>query len=381
MKFKIKRLSENLVAYEGLNFSGRSQAVSEAVQTGKGVMLGGSVYSAVSGLHDTIKGELQFYCEGDDNKFKKIIDLATGFGLDKILLHNPFAGQCSGGQEAIIAILCRLALGRNIIGLDICVEQLSMEARRFLYDSVIPKFPKTQVLLVDNRLSELFPDHKEEYPITSIQSDLRKENGTIASLSNGQLLMHNISFGYYKGQNLFNNFSVSFDSGIHLLAGANGSGKSTLAKILAGLLCPRSGNFEYNSKTITPYRHPGKYISYAFQDPNLQLFATSVSGVLSDEELNLMDDFGLNHFVGKHPLDLPWVLRKRLSIVKALERVTPVVILDEPTLGQDNLFCRMLAKKLITYSKRGRIIIVISHSPYFAETINARVIEMSKLKV
>ena len=103
----------------------------EAVQTGKGVGLGGSVYSAISGLHDTIKGELLFYCGSDDRIFNKMSELSTGFGLDRIWLQNPFSGQCSGGQEAALAILCRLALGRDILGLDICVEQLSMEARRF----------------------------------------------------------------------------------------------------------------------------------------------------------------------------------------------------------------------------------------------------------
>ena len=137
MNHNVKRLRANLSAYDGPNFSGRSKSLHEAVQAGKGVGLGGSVNSAISGLHDTIKGELLFYCGSDDKIFNKMSELSTVFGLDKIWLQNPFSGQCSGGQEAALAILCRLALGRDILGLDICVEQLSMEARQFLYDSVM----------------------------------------------------------------------------------------------------------------------------------------------------------------------------------------------------------------------------------------------------
>jgi energy-coupling factor transport system ATP-binding protein len=380
MNHKIKRLRANLSAYDGPNFSGRSQSLHEAVQAGKGVSLGGSVNSAISGLHDTISGELMFYCGSDTSVFYKMSELSAGFGLDKIWLQNPFSGQCSGGQEAALAILCRLALGRDILGLDICVEQLSLDARRFLYDSVIPAFPNTQVAVVDNRLRELFPDTNGESSNVTIQFEPAFLKAAGRSSSGGQLSVRNLSFGYFKNQKIFQNCAVSFAPGIHLMKGANGSGKSTLAKLLAGLLRPWAGTMEYDSQAITPYRHPGKYAAYAFQDPNLQLFANRVGGVLGNSASGLLDAFGLGSLVDKHPLDLSWVLRKRLSIAAALERSTPVVILDEPTLGQDEAFCRLLAQHLLDDSRNGRIIIVISHSPHFAEMLDARVIEMSEIK-
>jgi energy-coupling factor transport system ATP-binding protein len=380
MNHELKRLRANLSAYDGPNFSGRSKSLHDAVQAGKGVGLGGSVNSAISGLHDTIKGELLFYCGSDDKIFNKMSELSTGFGLDKIWLQNPFSGQCSGGQEAALAILCRLALGRDILGLDICVEQLSMEARQFLYNSVIPAFPNTQVAIVDNRLREIFPDNNEESSNMAFRSKPTFANKIIHDSSGGHLSVRGLSFGYFKNLNIFQDCAVSFAPGIHLLKGANGSGKSTLAKILAGLLRPLAGTLEYDSQIINPYRHPGRYAAYAFQDPSLQLFANRVGGVPGNSDSGLLDVFGLGAFVDKHPLDLSWVLRKRLSIAAALGRSTPIVILDEPTLGQDEAFCRLLAQHLLDDSKRGRIIIVISHSPHFAEMLDAREIEISQLK-
>ena len=202
---------------------------------------------------------------------------------------------------------------------------------------------------MDNRLRELFPAIDGESSISAIQPDAAISKTAVHSSNCGQLSVRNLSFGYFKNQEIFQDCAVSFPPGIHLLRGANGSGKSTLAKILAGLLSPRSGILEYDSQAIIPYRHPGKYASYAFQDPNLQLFATRVGGVHGCEfGYRLAGCFcGLGGFVDKHPLDLSWVLRKRLSIAAAHGRSTPAVILDEPTLGQDEPFCRLLAQQLL----------------------------------
>jgi energy-coupling factor transporter ATP-binding protein EcfA2 len=379
MSFLTQRLAGNLSAYVGPNFSGRTLALREAVKAGKDVALGGSVTSAISGLHDTVRGELHFYCGGDSAVFAKMSDLAAGFGLDSIWSPNPFVGQCSGGQEASLAILCRFALGRDILGLDVCVEQLSMDARHFLYNSVMPAFPQTKVTVVDNRLRETFPDVAPsavdpELPILSITQPAEGQANI------GHLSAEGLTFAYSRGKPIFHNCTVSFAPGIHILRGPNGSGKSTLAKLLAGLLRPKSGTLRLGSEVVHPYRHPGRYVAYSFQDPNLQLFSTRVDGIPGSSTGNLLDSFGLADQADKHPLDLPWVLRKRLSIATTLGRATPVAILDEPTLGQDDAFCNHLSRVLHAQSRNGRIVIVISHSPHFADLLGSNVVEITRLK-
>lgn len=100
----------------------------------------------------------------------------------------------------------------------------------------------------------------------------------------------------------------------------------------------------------------------------------------SGSDDGMLDAFGLSSCLDKHPLDLPWVLRKRLSILSAIKRDTPMLILDEPTLGQDDDFCNVLAKYLHAASHAGRIVIVISHSHSFSKLLNARLIEMETMK-
>ncbi len=188
------------------------------------------MYSAISGFHDTVEGELHFYCGSDPAIFKKMAEIASGFGLNEIWDQNPFSRQCSGGQEAVLTILCRLALGRSMLGLDICVEQLSYEARALLYNSVIPVFPQTRVLVVDNRLRELFPkiedQSRAEFDAGGPDFSMRS-NG---NCSNGAALaLHHLSFGYRRNKPIFRDCSFSFSPGIYWLKGANGSGKSTFA--------------------------------------------------------------------------------------------------------------------------------------------------------
>ena len=176
------------------------------------------MYSAISGFYDTVEGELHFYCGSDPAVFKRMSEIASGFGLNEIWDQNPFSRQCSGGQEAVLTILCRLALGRNLLGLDICVEQLSYEARALFYNSVIPAFPQTRVFVVDNRLRELFPKIEDQS-----RTDFDAGRTDFTTRSNGAALaVHGLSFGYRRNKPIFRDCSLSFSPGIHWLKGANG---------------------------------------------------------------------------------------------------------------------------------------------------------------
>jgi energy-coupling factor transport system ATP-binding protein len=157
---------------------------------------------------------------------------------------------------------------------------------------------------------------------------------------------------------------MKFKAGGHyLLSGPNGVGKSTLSKILCGLLRPTSGEIRVNTKPVQPWREPGRFVSYAFQDPDLQLFANRVSKQLASAKRPeaVARWFGLDQHLSEHPLDLPFVLRKRLAIGAALGREKGLSILDEPTLGQDS---RSVAEGRGYLS--GATTIVISHSALYS---------------
>ncbi len=163
------------------------------------------------------------------------------------------------------------------------------------------------------------------------------------------------------------------------LVGANGAGKSTLCKILNGLLVPRHGLVRLSGENIVPARCPGQFVAYAFQNPDDQLFLQNVVEELKYGPRNLgmtpaeveaavqwvLEGFGIVDVAEAHPLDLPFVLRKRVSMAAAVAMQRPWTVLDEPTLGQDPSYCDKLLAIKDHITQAGGGLIVISHDPEF----------------
>jgi energy-coupling factor transporter ATP-binding protein EcfA2 len=365
VNFAARQLVANVEAWIGPNFSGRSDALRRRIDGAGGTLLGGSTSSAISGLQDSVAGELRLYCCGNAETYRRITRHATTLGLDRIWHQNPFSGECSGGQEAALAILCRLALGRRELGLDVCVEQLSIDLRRCLYREILPDYPGTRVHLIDNRIDE-------------VDTTPAPADANIAPASSPGLVIDGLVFSY-GGPHIFNRVGATFGPGIHHLHGPNGAGKTTLAKLIAGLLRPTRGTLTLRGEVIRPYSRPGQYAAYAFQDPDLQLFTPTVGAAFGHRIPDIATRLGLGDHLNVHPLDLPWVLRKRLSIAAALARPTPMIVLDEPTLGQDAATCQLLSDHLVAEAAAGRIIILITHAEQFPRSVKAQRLDILTL--
>jgi energy-coupling factor transport system ATP-binding protein len=175
---------------------------------------------------------------------------------------------------------------------------------------------------------------------------------------------------------------VSFDlpsAGCVALIGPNGSGKTTVSKLINGILRPDGGEILLDRKRVEPHRRPGTCVAYAFQNPDDQLFAQSVRHELEFGPRNMglpprivqnnvneaAESLGLLDALDSHPLDLPFVLRKRVSIAAALAMDRPWTVLDEPTLSQDHAFQRRLIDAFRRLQAKERGLIVISHDPEF----------------
>jgi energy-coupling factor transporter ATP-binding protein EcfA2 len=117
-----------------------------------------------------------------------------------------------------------------------------------------------------------------------------------------------------------------------------------------------------NGKPVQPWKKPGSLTRYHYQDPDLQLFATRVAAQWPPQSERFASIFGLTAFANEHPLDLPYVLRKRLAIGCAIASSTPLIAVDEPTLGQDDAAANALHR--ICCSRAG---LVISHSKVFRD--------------
>jgi energy-coupling factor transport system ATP-binding protein len=196
------------------------------------------------------------------------------------------------------------------------------------------------------------------------------------------------------------NINVSIEIGEFIaLIGQNGSGKTTLSKCLNGLYKPTSGDVivdGLNSKS-TPIVQMVRRVGYVFQNPDHQLFNSNCwdeiaygprNIELSEEEVKVRVEeaaqvVGLPQVLyGEHPFFLSKGLRQRVAIASILALRPQVIIVDEPTTGQDarQSFEIMDFLKELNES-HGHTIIIITHDMSIVAQYARRVILMSEGKI
>ncbi|HEX2194860.1 MAG TPA: ABC transporter ATP-binding protein [Candidatus Limnocylindria bacterium] len=184
------------------------------------------------------------------------------------------------------------------------------------------------------------------------------------------------------------------------IIGANGSGKSTLAMLLGGLLRP-SGGWVVAGEALAPgrghepiWRWPAtrlaRQIGTVFQDPEHQFLTRSVRDELmlgpmrtgvsragaarrADE---LLDRLHLAHLAEANPFTLSGGEKRRLSVATALAPAPSVLILDEPTFGQDRRTAVELLLLLAALRDDGRAVCLATHDRDFASALADRTLRI-----
>ena len=196
------------------------------------------------------------------------------------------------------------------------------------------------------------------------------------------------------------------------LVGENGVGKSTLALTLAGLLKPlagqvqaseelriaqekskKSGNLVPNSSCPQEWSSTqlAARISYVFQNPEHQFATNSVLREaqlgplrvgMSEEQARaraekLLERFGLSAYKNANPYTLSGGEKRRLSVVSSLAAAPRVLILDEPTFGQDKRTWAHMVAMIRDLAHDGIAIVVVTHDEDLVEQLNARVVRLA----
>ncbi|OGP92753.1 MAG: hypothetical protein A2156_06340 [Deltaproteobacteria bacterium RBG_16_48_10] len=163
------------------------------------------------------------------------------------------------------------------------------------------------------------------------------------------------------------------------LVGRNGTGKTTLIKHLNGLLRPHSGHLKIlGQETLRrPVSELSRHVGFVWQNPNDQLFQPTVrEEVLTGPEAlgsydpswcdELFNRFGLISLLKRSPFTLSEGQKKRVSFAAALAVKPELIVLDEPTAGQDELFRRELAKFIVELQREERTVVLVTHDLEFA---------------
>jgi len=193
-----------------------------------------------------------------------------------------------------------------------------------------------------------------------------------------RLELRDVRFRYPTGVVALDGVNLTMESGEALaLVGENGAGKTTLVKLLNGLLCPTAGTVLVNGEETRrqTVAQLARFVGFVFQNPDDQLFARSVREEIAFGPHNLrlgeaevrarveqaLDDVGLGAAIERHPYDLAVPERKLVALAAALAMHTPVLILDEPTIGQDAQGVERLGALVDRLQAEGRTLISITH--------------------
>lgn len=161
-----------------------------------------------------------------------------------------------------------------------------------------------------------------------------------------------ITFGYPDKKLIFENFDFSINEGeMVALVGQNGTGKTTLINLITGFLTPQSGQLKLGGRLLDllSVKERAEKIGYVLQDPNQMISKTMVfeevalglqlRGISEDEQVQCVEK--ILHVTGLYPFRnwpisaLSFGQKKRVTIASVLVLEPQILILDEPTAGQD----------------------------------------------
>ena len=212
-------------------------------------------------------------------------------------------------------------------------------------------------------------------------------------MSEPAILVEGVAFDYPRGVRALDGIDLRIDDGERVVVvGQNGSGKSTLVRQFNGLLRPTSGQVSINGRPIGR-RHVAELareVGLAFQNPDRQIFAGTVRAEVAFGPRNLglseterdaaveraLATVGLAGDEATNPYDLGFSRRKLLALASILAMDTPIVILDEPTTGQDARGIERVQRIVAELSVAGRTVIAVSHDMRFVAESFERVVVM-----
>jgi energy-coupling factor transporter ATP-binding protein EcfA2 len=216
--------------------------------------------------------------------------------------------------------------------------------------------------------------------------------------ANATIEVEDLTHRYLSGVEAVRGVSLRFEPGEAVaILGQNGSGKTTLVKHLNGLLRPAAGDVRIDGHSTAEDRvdQLAATVGFVFQNPDDQLFERSVEREIGFGPRNLRFDGGLTDRLVEtalsatgltsdrtaNPYDLDLSRRKLVALASVLAMDPAVLVLDEPTTGQDPEGIDRIAGVVRSWRVGGRSVIAITHDMEFAAIHFDRVVVMRRGQV
>ena len=361
----------------------------------------------------------------------RVADSLNAVGLDVPLDHSTT--ELSGGQKQRLALASILAMGPGLLLLDEPTANLDpsgVAEVRAAVEAVVERTGATMVVvehrvdvwapLVDRVIVVADGRIAADGPLDEVleqQGDALRERGiwlpgddvaaevgpapevAPASSEDAPIArVTDLTIGYDADAPVRSGIDLTLERGVSTcIVGANGAGKSTFALTLAGLLPPLEGTVEVETADGTagdPHGWPSKRLlgrmSMVFQEPEYQFLASTVAeelaigpravGMTEEEIAPLVEEhleaLGLTKLARANPMTLSGGEKRRLSVATALISAPELLILDEPTFGQDRGTWLGLVRLLRAALERGVTLVSITHDPAFVAAMGQRVVDL-----
>jgi len=321
---------------------------------------------------------------------RKIEEITARFDVSHLVNRNP--ATLSGGQKQTVNLLAILLLEPEVLLLDEPTAFLDPESAHKIM-GIISEYTRNKVVIIiehnHHYLNKLVTriiniDGKGniiEEPIKDAmwQQSLPKLVPSINNNTSPLLTISNLSFSYPNSTAILNSIDLKINKGEVIgLIGGNGNGKSTLLQLIAGILPSHNQIFIDNiAINKIPKQQLWQKISILWQNPEAHFIHTKVCQELNND-LELAELLNLENHQDSSPFSLSEGQKRRLSIGIVIQHTPQLLLLDEPTFGQDYDNKLTLAKLINKIANNGTAILIVSHDLEFISCISNKTYQLGQ---
>lgn len=319
----------------------------------------------------------------------KIMTITEKFSLSQLL--NRKVNSLSGGEKQKINLLAILLLEPEVLLLDEPTAFLDPESASQIMQIIAEYVRDKTVIIIEHNLhylqnlvnrslyidengkiipqnleqinwQQVLPEQKCKYQTTQEHTDL--------------LNIKQLNYSYNQDQMILRNINLQVKSGdVISILGKNGAGKSTLLKLIAGIL-PTERMIYWQQQDITKSKKAQLWtdISLLWQNPETHFLFNQVTEEVSQTQM--LDTFNLMNQSKQNPFTLSEGQKRRLSLAIALNNQPQLILLDEPSFGQDYANKLRLIEYINQLASNGMSFIIISHDLNFVNAVSQKIYEL-----
>lgn len=292
-----------------------------------------------------------------------------------LLLDEPISNLDRSSRNKLVELLGKMKeLGKTILVCSHEVEEflpLCDQLAIMLNGSVSTSGEPSTVLADRELMSSVGLDQIDAIEADHAESEKSETAKSLLSLTD-------VSTGYNRGRFELGPLNFEVRPGeIVAVLGENGCGKTTLLSLLAGTLKQRTGKMTYDGLRLKRFNRAGllRTTAYVTQNPDLMLHCSTVEKELSSRsrylKLQLNEDqstevslkkISLAEFSGRHPFSLSQGQRQRLALGAAVAGGVKLLLVDEPTTGQDWLQIKEIFRYFRRLADEGAAVVFSTHN-------------------